>query len=161
MYDDSLEPKIPTPLELSPLDPPLPHLSRAAHRLSPRILVGSRLEDVVEGNANLLVMLLTTYKYAHFLLLPRGGGLHLVLHDKADARDMVQAYLQACILRRRMRSGVQLPCPDSRTAELRLELQESLAAAERLTTVFMATLESHGWTTSKVVVEAQRRRARW
>lgn len=35
-------------------------------------------------------MLLTTYKYAHFLLLPRGGGLHLVLHDKADARDMVQ-----------------------------------------------------------------------
>lgn len=34
-----------------------------------------------------------------------------------------QAYLQACILRRRMRSGVQLPCPDSRTAELRLELQ--------------------------------------
>lgn len=46
-------PQIPTPLELSPLDPPLPHLSRAAHRLSPRILVGSRLEDVVEGERSL------------------------------------------------------------------------------------------------------------
>ncbi|GFR42027.1 hypothetical protein Agub_g2844 [Astrephomene gubernaculifera] len=162
MYDDSMEPKIPTPLELSPLDPPLPYFSRSAHRLSPPIHVGSRLEHVVDGNANLLVMLLNTYKYAHFMVLPLRGGLHVVLHERADPRDMVQAYLQACILRRRMQAlQGGLPDPDECTAELRLELQESLAAAERLTTIFMSALEASGWTICKVVVEAQRRRAKW
>ncbi|GLC60268.1 hypothetical protein PLESTB_001592600 [Pleodorina starrii] len=129
MYDDSLDPQVPTPLELSPMDPPLPYFSRcAAERLSPPIIVGSRLEHVVDGNANLLVMLLTTYKYAHFMVVPRRGALHVVLHERADPRDMVQ---------------------------------ESLAAAERLTTIFMSTIEANGWTVAKVVVEAQRRRARW
>ncbi|KXZ46824.1 hypothetical protein GPECTOR_40g558 [Gonium pectorale] len=162
MYDDSLEPRILSPLELSPLDPPLPYFSRAAGRLSPPIHVGSRLEHMVEGNANLLVMLLTTYRYRHFMVLPRRDALHVLLHEKADPRDIVQAYLQACILRRRLRStSSPLPDPDEQTAELRLELQESLAAAERLTTVFMSALEAHGWTIAKVVVEAQRRRARW
>ncbi|KAG2495233.1 hypothetical protein HYH03_006507 [Edaphochlamys debaryana] len=163
LYDDTLEPNIPTPLALAPLDPPLPGLSRATgERLTPHIHVGSRLEHVVEGNANLLVMLLTTYKYAHFMVLPTpDAGLHVVLHEKADPRDMVQAYLQACILRRRMRSGPRLPDPSEQTAELRLELQESLVAAERLTTIFMSSLEAHGWTVAKVVVEARRRRAKW
>ncbi|PNW84547.1 hypothetical protein CHLRE_03g148150v5 [Chlamydomonas reinhardtii] len=168
LYDDSLDPRVPTPLELCAADPPLPALSRTATRLKPPIHVGSRLEHVVDGNANLLVMLLTTYKYAHFMVLPRTqpDRLHVVLHDKADPRDIVQAYLQACILRRRMRAATAgrdtpLPCADEQTAELRLELQESLKAAERLTTIFMAALEANGWTISKVVVEAQRRRARW
>lgn len=35
-------------------------------------------------------MLLTTYKYAHFMVVPRHGALHVVLHDRADPRDMVQ-----------------------------------------------------------------------
>ncbi|GIL77193.1 hypothetical protein Vretimale_3153 [Volvox reticuliferus] len=161
MYDDSLDPQVPTPLELSPLDPPLPYFSRAADRLSPDIVVGSRLEHIVDGNANLLVMLLTTYKYAHFMVVPRREALHVVLHERADPRDMVQAYLQACILRRRLRSDQPLPDPDEQIPELRLELQESLAAAERLTTIFMSTIEANGWTVAKVVVEAQRRRARW
>ncbi|GLI59514.1 hypothetical protein VaNZ11_001407 [Volvox africanus] len=161
MYDDSMDPQVPTPLELSPLDPPLPYFSRAAYRLSPDIMVGSRLEHIVDGNANLLVMLLTTYKYAHFMVVPRREALHVVLHERADPRDMVQAYLQACILRRRLRSDQPLPDPDEQIPELRLELQESLAAAERLTTIFMSTIEANGWTVAKVVVEAQRRRARW
>eukprot|EP00198_Chlamydomonas_reinhardtii_P006247 XP_001695583.1 predicted protein [Chlamydomonas reinhardtii] len=154
LYDDSLDPRVPTPLELCAADPPLPALSRTATRLKPPIHVGSRLEHVVDGNANLLVMLLTTYKYAHFMVLPR------------TQPDRLHAYLQACILRRRMRAATAgrdtpLPCADEQTAELRLELQESLKAAERLTTIFMAALEANGWTISKVVVEAQRRRARW
>ncbi|GIL58857.1 hypothetical protein Vafri_13826 [Volvox africanus] len=161
MYDDSMDPQVPTPLELSPLDPPLPYFSRAADRLSPDIMVGSRLEHIVDGNANLLVMLLTTYKYAHFMVVPRREALHVVLHERADPRDIVQAYLQACILRRRLRSDQPLPDPDEQIPELRLELQESLAAAERLTTIFMSTIEANGWTVAKVVVEAQRRRARW
>ncbi|EFJ48789.1 hypothetical protein VOLCADRAFT_104618 [Volvox carteri f. nagariensis] len=161
MYDDSLDPQVPTPLELSPMDPPLPYLSRCAGRLSPPITVGGRLEHIVDGNANLLVMLLTTYKYAHFMVVPRRGALHVVLHERADPRDMVQAYLQACILRRRIRNDQPLPDPDEQIPELRLELQESLAAAERLTTIFMSTIEANGWTVAKVVVEARRRRARW
>ncbi|GIL58859.1 hypothetical protein Vafri_13826 [Volvox africanus] len=90
MYDDSMDPQVPTPLELSPLDPPLPYFSRAADRLSPDIMVGSRLEHIVDGNANLLVMLLTTYKYAHFMVVPRREALHVVLHERADPRDIVQ-----------------------------------------------------------------------
>ncbi len=40
-------------------------------------------------------------------------------------------------------------------------LQDSLLAAERLTTPFMAALSECGWRTEKVTVEAVRRRARW
>ena len=44
-------------------------------------------------------MLLTTYKYAHFMVLPRTqpDRLHVVLHDKADPRDIVQVALRACV----------------------------------------------------------------
>ena len=49
LYDDSLDPRVPTPLELCAADPPLPALSRTATRLKPPIHVGSRLEHVVDG----------------------------------------------------------------------------------------------------------------
>lgn len=39
--------------------------------------------------------------------------------------------------------------------------QDTLLTAERLTTVFMTALDANGWTIKKVVVEAERRRARW
>ena len=45
---------------------------------------------LLAGNPDLLVMLLTTFKFSHYLLLPKPGGLHLVLHERADARDIVQ-----------------------------------------------------------------------
>lgn len=46
-------------------------------------------------------------------------------------------------------------------AELRIALQETLQTAERLTSPFMRSLEGAGWKIEKIVVEAERARARW
>lgn len=45
--------------------------------------------------------------------------------------------------------------------ELRIVLQDTLQAAERMTSPFMRTMEAAGWRLEKIVVEADRRRAEW
>jgi hypothetical protein len=46
-------------------------------------------------------------------------------------------------------------------AELRIALQDTLQTAERLTSPFMRSLDAAGWRIEKIVVEAEKRRARW
>jgi hypothetical protein len=87
------------------------------------------------------------------------GDVHVVLHADAQGPDIVQAYLQACILRKRLRRGATVAPGD--LAALRLVLHDTLLASKRLAPSFMRALERQGWTTDKIVVEAHRRRARW
>lgn len=42
----------------------------------------------------LLVVLLNTFRYSRYLLVPERSAIHVVLHVDAQPRDMVQAYLQ-------------------------------------------------------------------
>lgn len=30
------------------------------------------------------------YRYSHFLILPKADGVHIILHDRANARDIIQ-----------------------------------------------------------------------
>jgi len=46
----------------------------------------------------LLVVVLNTFRYSRYLLVPERNAIHLVLHAEAQPRDMVQAYLQVCCL---------------------------------------------------------------
>lgn len=56
--------------------------------------MGGSLDAVVGGNAQVLLLLLTAFKYSCYLLLPSGNFIHVILHQDVTARDMVQAYLQ-------------------------------------------------------------------
>lgn len=42
----------------------------------------------------MLVVVLNTFRYTRYLLVPERNAIHLVLHAEAQPRDMVQAYLQ-------------------------------------------------------------------
>lgn len=46
------------------------------------------------GQPALLVVVLNTFRYTRYLLLPERNAIHVVLHAEAQPRDMVQAYLQ-------------------------------------------------------------------
>ncbi|KAG1675383.1 hypothetical protein FOA52_012302 [Chlamydomonas sp. UWO 241] len=160
-FDEELAHKIPSPVMLAS-DEPLALIAKALNDdrlMNPRIFVGGSLYETVAGDPELLIVLLATFKYSHYMVLPSTGFIHVVLHEAADQRDICQAYLHACILRTRTRQGVRLHAGEM--AELRIALQDSLLAAERLTTPFMNALSECGWRTEKVVVEAVRRRARW
>lgn len=50
-------------------------------------------------SAELLVMLLSTFKDANHILVARGRGIHIILREEADARDIVKAYLQVRLCR--------------------------------------------------------------
>lgn len=158
-FDEELATKVPNPVKLASLDPPLAKFLGDERIMNPRIYVGGCLYDIVEGDPQLLVVLMTTFKYSHYVIIPCSGIIHVILHQAADPRDICQAYLQAAILRGRMKQGVRFHAGD--LPELRIALQDSLLAAERLTTPFMAALNECGWRIEKVVVEAVRRRARW
>ncbi len=60
------------------------------------------------------MVLLTTFKFSRYIILPTRGCIHVIFHDVADQRDICQAYLQACLLRRRIiqvgREGLCLSC---------------------------------------------------
>jgi len=160
-FDEELAHKIPRPVMLA-AEEPLALIAKFFNDdrlMNPRIFVGGSLYETVQGNAELLVLLHTTFKYSHYMVVPSAGIVHVVLHEAADQRDICQAYLQACILRTRIRQGLRLHVGEM--AELRIALQDSLLAAERLTTPFMNALSECDWRTEKVVVEAVRRRARW
>ncbi|MEW5306639.1 MAG: hypothetical protein WDW36_009093 [Sanguina aurantia] len=97
VYDDSLEAQVPTPKELAAVDPPLPRLMGDVRLVDPALHVGTDIE-VVADSAELLVMLLSTFKDANHILVARGRGIHIILREEADARDIVKAYLQLCRL---------------------------------------------------------------
>lgn len=46
------------------------------------------------GQPAMLVVVLNTFRYTRYLLVPERNAIHLVLHAEAAPRDMVQAYLQ-------------------------------------------------------------------
>jgi hypothetical protein len=46
------------------------------------------------GQPAMLVVLLNTFRYSRYLLVPERNAIHLILHAEAQPRDMVQAYLQ-------------------------------------------------------------------
>jgi uncharacterized protein (DUF2062 family) len=48
----------------------------------------------VAGNPALLVVLLNTFRFQRYLLVPERNAIHMVLHAEAQSRDMMQAYLQ-------------------------------------------------------------------
>jgi hypothetical protein len=48
------------------------------------------------GQPALLVVLLNTFRFQRYLLVPERNAIHMVLHAEAQPRDMVQAYLQVC-----------------------------------------------------------------
>lgn len=150
---------LPTPLELAGDDPPLPWLVGDQRILNPDIRVGTSFEYLVRGNPDLMVTLMTTFRYSRYLLLPTRDAIHLVLHQDAQARDIVTAYLQACILRKRLKTG--LPASPANLPELRIVLHDTMLTAEKLTGPLMDALMRQGWQTEKIVVEAHRRRAAW
>ncbi|GBF87876.1 hypothetical protein Rsub_00588 [Raphidocelis subcapitata] len=151
--------ELPTPLELAEQDPPLPWFMGDQRILNPEIRVGSSFDSMVGRNADLAVTLVTTFRYSRYLLLPTKGAIHLVLHHEAQPRDIVTAYLQACILRKRLKTG--LPASPDNLPELRIILHDTMLTAEKLTGPLMEALSRQGWQTEKIVVEAHRRRALW
>ncbi|KAF6259213.1 vitamin B6 photo-protection and homoeostasis-domain-containing protein [Scenedesmus sp. NREL 46B-D3] len=157
--DDTCELELPSPLDLAHQDPPLPWVTADRRILNPAIHVGTQLDKLMQGQPALLVVLLNTFRFQRYLLVPERNAIHMVLHAEAQPRDMVQAYLQACILRKCIKAGVQLP--HDNIPELRIILHDTLLAAENLTPPFMRALARQGWQTEKIVVEANRRRARW
>ncbi|WIA40997.1 hypothetical protein OEZ86_004639 [Tetradesmus obliquus] len=157
--DDTCELELPSPLDLAHQDPPLPWVTADRRILNPAIHVGTQLDKLVQGQPALLVVLLATFRFQRYLLVPEASAIHMVLHAEAAPRDMVQAYLQACILRKCIKAGVQLS--HDNVHELRIILHDTLLAAEALTPPFMRALARQGWQTEKIVVEAHRRRARW
>ncbi|MEW5320471.1 MAG: hypothetical protein WDW38_011541 [Sanguina aurantia] len=88
---------VPTPKELAAVDPPLPRLMGDVRLVDPALHVGTDIE-VVADSAELLVMLLSTFKDANHILVARGRGIHIILREEADARDIVKAYLQCDML---------------------------------------------------------------
>jgi len=159
--DDDLtcEANLPTPLELAGDDPPLPWFMGDQRILNPDIRVGSQMDKLLGGKPAVLMVLMNTFRYSRYMLLPGRNVLHMVLHVEATPRDIVQAYLQACILRKRMK--MRLPASSDNLPELRILLHDTLLTAEKLTPLFMKALSRQGWLTEKIVVEAHRRRARW
>lgn len=150
---------LPTPLELAEQDPPLPWFMGDQRILNPDIRVGTSFDRMVGRNADLMVTLMTTFRYSRYLLLPTREAIHLVLHQEAQPRDIVTAYLQACILRKRLKTG--LPASSDNLPELRIILHDTMLTAEKLTGPLMDALSRQGWQTEKIVVEAHRRRAQW
>jgi hypothetical protein len=52
------------------------------------------LLPAVAGQPALLVVLLNTFRFQRYLLVPERNAIHMVLHAEAQSRDMMQAYLQ-------------------------------------------------------------------
>jgi hypothetical protein len=50
------------------------------------------------GQPALLVVLLNTFRFQRYLLVPERNAIHMVLHAEAQSRDMMQAYLQVTSL---------------------------------------------------------------
>ena len=73
--------KIPSPVKLAAEDPPLAKFFGDERIMNPRIYVGGCLFDIVEGNPQLLVVLLTTFKYSHYFVVPSSGIIHVILHQ--------------------------------------------------------------------------------
>lgn len=46
------------------------------------------------GDAGLLVVLMTAFKYTRYILVPQPTTIHMLLHQEANQRDIIQAYLQ-------------------------------------------------------------------
>jgi hypothetical protein len=162
---------IPTPVEMAEIDPPLPSLwhylslgSRSKSELP--IVVGTSVSDIVNQDADLLVVLLTTYRFSKYIAVPTVGGgtasgVHIVLHEAAENREIIQAFLQASLLREKRRGHHHGDKPEN-LVDLRIALQDSLLAAERVTTPFLYALREAGWS-DQVLVEivSTKRRARW
>lgn len=53
------------------------------------------------------------------------------------------------------------PLDQQQMAQLRIALQDTLLAAERLTTPFITCLSEHGWKMERLAVEAEKKRASW
>eukprot|EP00201_Polytomella_parva_P000109 CAMPEP_0175039222 /NCGR_PEP_ID=MMETSP0052_2-20121109/421_1 /TAXON_ID=51329 ORGANISM="Polytomella parva, Strain SAG 63-3" /NCGR_SAMPLE_ID=MMETSP0052_2 /ASSEMBLY_ACC=CAM_ASM_000194 /LENGTH=654 /DNA_ID=CAMNT_0016300965 /DNA_START=642 /DNA_END=2606 /DNA_ORIENTATION=+ len=268
-YDDSIEAELPTPMQLGPLDPPLPYIYGSQN--GAKIIVGSNLDSVIRGDGKLLSLILSVYRGSRFIVVPTRGdstkdpdldyddlpypdpepgvgsskcaveghgtfskslsgiftegessesrkkrtnpssfldvdpatrasllglygddvNLHVIFHEDADNRDIIQAYLQTCIIHETIAASLSFPSSSPATVtastttatsscasasrsvatmsaakEVKYKgttalLKGSLATAERLTSVFMISLRHHGWSLAKVVVEAERRRAKW
>lgn len=152
---------LPTPLELAEDDPPLPWLAGDQRILNPDIRVGTSFEYLVRGRPDLMATLMTTFRYSRYLILPTRDAIHLVLHQEAAARDIVTAYLQACILRKRLKAGLPADAAPASLPGLRIVLRDTMLTAEKLTGPLMGALARQGWQTEKIVVEAHRRRATW
>lgn len=88
--------QIPGPVSLSAEDPPLPSWLTGDQRfLNPSIIVGSSVEWVVGNDPQRILLLLTTFKYSRYLVIPTETAIHVILHQAADSKDTCQAYLQA------------------------------------------------------------------
>ncbi|KAI8471816.1 MAG: hypothetical protein J3K34DRAFT_224636 [Monoraphidium minutum] len=107
-----------------PQDPPLPWFMGDQRILNPDIRVGTAFDRMVGGNADLMVTLMTTFRYSRYVLLPTREAIHLVLHQEAQPKDIVTAYLQACILRKRLKTG--LPASPDNLPELRIVLHDTM-----------------------------------
>lgn len=76
----------------------------------PRIMVGTRLAHISEGNPRLLALLLRLYAGERHMVVPHAGSVHIILHSNATCADGIAAYLQACLQRQQLD---QVPCVSS------------------------------------------------
>jgi hypothetical protein len=142
---------LPTPAELAPHDP-------FFHGSSAWLRVGSRLQALAAQDPARAGALLPLYRHRRHIVLPDpGGAMHVVLHERADARDALLAVLQAALWRR---------CRARRSTDADSGwgvggCAEALEAADEEAEEFVAGLASAGWDTQRVVLEATRRRAVW
>ena len=83
-------------MQLAPIDPPLPGLMGDERLTRPAVVLGSSLDRCIQGNPQLLLLLLATFRYTHYMILPARGAIHVILHHSANSRDICQAFMQVC-----------------------------------------------------------------
>ncbi|KAJ9516766.1 hypothetical protein QJQ45_027174, partial [Haematococcus lacustris] len=82
---------------------------------------------------------------------PTLAELRIALQDRQGVQMSLREEGRHAVLRERC----------GRCGRVVLRLQDTLQTAERLTGPFMRSLEASGWRIEKIVVEAEKRRARW
>ncbi|KAL4858920.1 Protein root UVB sensitive 1 [Chlorella vulgaris] len=105
------------------------------------------------------------------LLVPAGDRIHLLLHERAEAADLILGYLHAHIV---LHNGSSSSASSSSSTSTSSEagqlpqevsevqrVQRGLAEARRLLPALLAALEAAGWDDQKVVLEPKRRRCIW
>ena len=143
--------------------------NRAQHPFD--LVVGTSLQKLAstEDGALLTSFLQLYMNKKYILVIDRHNRMHLVLHEEAKTVDAVAAVLQATAWNK-LRQQKQQQTPSAAGAmssnefsnqNLQQEAQITMDLAEQLAPSMVDALKRAGWDVQGVVIEPQRRRARW
>ncbi|KAH9533417.1 hypothetical protein CY35_18G051500 [Sphagnum magellanicum] len=150
--------KVPNPRQVASQEHVLPQFSTFPWLKGPRLQItlnfGAQISALKLANGwGSFPDLLGQFGKEQYLVTCEGQKIHVVLHKQATTQDCVRAYVHALYLSQLLASRS--------TTDVTAAEAESLSWMKQHFPAFLASLESSGWATDRILVLTKEWRAEW